>query len=119
MALEAAYKRVEAEEMSKDEARGEDTTKMRDSQECILSGGVYLRHRLEKQDLKDILLCFPHVNTIPHQLPACNLRRSGVLACKKLSLSLTRIPHTFYIYLVNKVKSEQVLGLRVTNQRQE
>src|SRR5204863_8952154 len=27
---------------------GEEATEMRDSQECILSGGVYLRHRLEK-----------------------------------------------------------------------
>jgi hypothetical protein len=27
---------------------GEEATEMRDSQECILSGGVYLRHRLRK-----------------------------------------------------------------------
>jgi len=32
-----------------DEAMGEEATEMRTQQECILSGGVYLRHRLEKR----------------------------------------------------------------------
>jgi len=31
-----------------DEARGEEATQSDQQQECILSGGVYLRHRLEK-----------------------------------------------------------------------
>jgi len=26
---------------------------------------------------------FPNTDTIPHELPACNMRRAGVLACKK------------------------------------
>jgi hypothetical protein len=30
------------------EARNEEATEMRTQQECILSGGVYLRHRLRK-----------------------------------------------------------------------
>ena len=58
-ALGAVCKRVEAEEMRKDEAGGEEATEMRDSQACILSGGVYLRHRLEKRASQKIcLLCF-------------------------------------------------------------
>ena len=46
--LKAVYKRLEAEKAREYEARSEEATEMRDSQECILSGGVYLRHRLEK-----------------------------------------------------------------------
>jgi hypothetical protein len=46
--LRAVCKRVEAKETSTYEAMGEGATEMRDSQACILSGGVYLRHRLEK-----------------------------------------------------------------------
>ena len=48
LVLKAVYKRLEAEEIEKYEAGGEEATEMRDSQECILSGGVYLRHRLKK-----------------------------------------------------------------------
>ena len=82
--LKAVCKRVEAEEMRKDEAMGEEAAERRTQQECILSGGVYLRHRLEKRALKKIcLLCFPYANTIPHQLQACNMRHSGMQACKK------------------------------------
>jgi hypothetical protein len=51
-ALEAAYKQVEAMKKKKDEARGEEASQRSQQQECILSGGVYLRHRLEKQALK-------------------------------------------------------------------
>jgi hypothetical protein len=32
-----------------DEAKGEEATQRRQQQECILSGGVYLRHRPKKQ----------------------------------------------------------------------
>ena len=46
--LKAVYKRLETGGKKKDEAMGEEATEMRDSQECILSGGVYLRHRLKK-----------------------------------------------------------------------
>ena len=45
--LEALHKRIEAEETWEYAARKEEATETRDSQECILSGGVYLRHRLE------------------------------------------------------------------------
>jgi hypothetical protein len=46
--LKAVCKRVEAEETSKYEAMGEEAAEMRTQQECILSGGVYLHHRLRK-----------------------------------------------------------------------
>jgi len=63
--LKAVYKRLEAEKAREYEARSEEATEMRDSQECILSGGVYLRHRLEKRAFQKIcLLCFSHRNTI-------------------------------------------------------
>ena len=59
--LKAVCKRVEAEEMRKYEAMGEEAAERRTQQECILSGGVYLRHRLEKQTFQKIcLLCFSH-----------------------------------------------------------
>jgi hypothetical protein len=62
--LKAVCKRVEAEGTGKYEAIGEEATEMRDSQECILSGGVYLRHRLEKRAFQKIyLLSFPHTST--------------------------------------------------------
>ena len=44
-ALGAVYKRLEAEETRMYAAESEEASEMRDSQECILSGGVYLRHR--------------------------------------------------------------------------
>jgi hypothetical protein len=46
--LKAVYKRLEAEETREDAAKSEEATEMRDSQKCILSGGVYLRHRSRK-----------------------------------------------------------------------
>ena len=46
--LKAVCKRVKTEEMSKYEAIGEEAAERRTQQECILSGGVYLRHRLRK-----------------------------------------------------------------------
>ena len=74
-----------------DEARCEEATQSDQQQECILSGGVYLRHRLEKRaSQKSACSAFPSMDTIPHHSPACNLRRAGVLACKKLSLNSTR-----------------------------
>jgi len=60
----AVYKRVEAEETTKYEARDEEATEMRDSQQCILSGGVYLRHHLEKLAFqKFCLLSFSSMST--------------------------------------------------------
>ena len=46
--LKAVCKRLEAEEAREYEARSEEATERRTQQECILSGGVYLRHRLRK-----------------------------------------------------------------------
>ena len=58
-ALKAVYKRIEAGEKKKDEARSEEAAQCGQQQECILSGGVYLRHRLEKPAFSKIsLLCF-------------------------------------------------------------
>ncbi len=48
-ALKAVYKRLRAGETRKYEAKSEEATEMREQQECILNGGVYLRHRLKKQ----------------------------------------------------------------------
>jgi hypothetical protein len=36
-------------------AKGEEATEMRNSQECILNGGVYLRHRLKSELSKNLL----------------------------------------------------------------
>jgi len=48
------------------EARSEEAAEMRDSQACILSGGVYLRHRLKKWAFSKIcLLNFSHTSTTP------------------------------------------------------
>jgi hypothetical protein len=62
------------------EARNEEATEMRTQQECILSGGVYLRHRL-KDNLLPFL--FPNHSTTTRGVQD---QRSGVLACKKLSV---------------------------------
>jgi hypothetical protein len=37
------------------EARSEEATQSDQQQECILSGGVYLRHRLKRQQLSSLL----------------------------------------------------------------
>jgi hypothetical protein len=58
--LEAVFKPLYTEEIREYGAENEEATEMRHQQECILSGGVHLRHRLEKRDLKDISLCFPY-----------------------------------------------------------
>ena len=46
--LKVVYKRLETDKTRKYEAKGEEATEMRTQQQCILSGGVYLRHRLKK-----------------------------------------------------------------------
>jgi len=56
--LKAVCKRLEAGGKKKDEARSEEATQRRTQQECSLSGGVYLRHRLKKRAFsKTYLLC--------------------------------------------------------------
>jgi hypothetical protein len=54
MVLKAVCKLVEVEKTRKYEARSEEATEMRTQQECILSGGVYLRYRLGKSFLKEM-----------------------------------------------------------------
>jgi hypothetical protein len=49
--LKAVYKQLEAERKKKDEAQSKEAAQRRTQQECILSGGVYLRHRLRKSSL--------------------------------------------------------------------
>ena len=46
-ALKAVYKRLYGRNMREDEAKDEEAAERRTQQECILSGGVYLRHRLK------------------------------------------------------------------------
>ena len=80
--LRAVCKRVEVEETSKYEAMGEEATEMRDSQECILSGGVYLRHRLEKRAFQKIcLLSFSHTNTTHQVVKRSHFLAFGIPAC--------------------------------------
>ena len=89
--LKAVPKGIYPEESRKYEAESEEASEMRHQQQCILSGGVHLRHRLEKPAVQNVyLLCFSNKDTIPQLSETCKIRRSGVLACKKLSLHLTR-----------------------------
>jgi hypothetical protein len=83
MALKAAHKQLEINEAREYTAKNEEATEMRQQQECILNGGVYLRHRL-KDDLSPFLP--PKYNTTARGVQPW---RSGVLACKKPSLFLT------------------------------
>jgi hypothetical protein len=52
--LKAVHKRHEAKEIRKYEARSEEAAEMRTQQECILSGGVHLRHRLKDGPLPSL-----------------------------------------------------------------
>ncbi len=55
--LKALYKRIEAVEKKMDEASDEEAAQSNHQQECILSGGVYSRHRLEKADSLEGYVC--------------------------------------------------------------
>src|SRR6185295_16937720 len=81
-----------------DEARGEEATEMRDPTRMYFERWGLLAPPLGKSELfkKSACSALPNRDTIPHQLPACNLRRAGVLACKKLSLFSTRISNLQY-----------------------
>jgi hypothetical protein len=58
--LKTVYKRLEAEQIKKYEAQGEEATEKRTQQQCILSGGVYLRHHSGKVSFqKSICSPFP------------------------------------------------------------
>ena len=82
--LKALYKRLEAEETRENAAKGEEAAEIRTQQECILNGGVYLRHHLKKRASPKICLPrFFHAETISQRYEKCNLWRAGVLACKK------------------------------------
>jgi hypothetical protein len=80
--LKAVCKRIEAEEMRKYEAIGEEAAERRTQQECSLSGGVYLRHRSRKASfLKHLLLCFSrygYYNTRVRGVPVLAFGRAGV-----------------------------------------
>src|SRR5215469_8035994 len=62
----AIYKRLEGGEKKKDEATSEEAAERRTQQQCILSGGVYLRHRLRKSSFSLVKTDFPE-NTSFHQ----------------------------------------------------
>ena len=53
--LKAVSKRLDAKEEGKYGAENEEAAEMRDQQECILSGGVHLRHRLKDNFLSFLL----------------------------------------------------------------
>jgi hypothetical protein len=58
MLLKAVYKQLYTEMIKEYAARNEEATEMETQQKCILSGGVYLHHRLKKHHvpfLSDIL----------------------------------------------------------------
>jgi len=65
-----------------DEARSEEATQSGQQQECILRGGVYLRHRLKKRAFQKNLLAplFLHgyYNTTVRGVPVQAFRRAGV-----------------------------------------
>ena len=84
-ALKAVCKRLDAREKKKDEARGEEAAQSGQQQECILSGGVYLRHRLRKPTfLKNrYLSAFSTQTLYPNYVRNATCWRTGVLACKK------------------------------------
>jgi len=66
-----------------DEARSEGASQSGQQQECILSGGVYLRHRWKDNFcLSSLIHSITTIEGVQHW-------RTGVLACKKLSLFLT------------------------------
>jgi len=81
-ALKAVYKRVKAGEKKKDEAMGKEATESGQQQQCILSGEVHLRHRLEKRAFQKIyLLRFPHTSTTYQMIKRSHLLACGVQAC--------------------------------------
>jgi len=57
---------VQAGEKKKDEARSEEAAQSGQQQQCILSGEVYLRHRLRKFSFSLVKTYFPE-NTSFHQ----------------------------------------------------
>jgi hypothetical protein len=73
--LKAVHKRLETEETEAYAAEGEEAAEMRSQQQCILSGGVYLHHRL-----KDNFLPFlrPKYSTAARGRAIRAFRRAGV-----------------------------------------
>jgi len=77
--MKAVPKRIYREGTREYGAKNEKATEMRSQQECILSGGVYLRHHLKDN------FCLSYYQSIAQPHKGVQDRRSGVLACKKLS----------------------------------
>jgi hypothetical protein len=73
--MKTVHKRLETEVAMKYADEDEEATEMRSQQECILSGGVYLRHRL-KDNLLPFLL--PKYSTITQRHARLAFRRAGV-----------------------------------------
>src|SRR2546423_7215063 len=80
--LKAVYKLVQAMEKKMDEAGGEKAAQSGHQQECILSGGVYLRHRLEKRASKKNMPALLFPMRILY-LTNCQCAICGVLACRR------------------------------------
>jgi hypothetical protein len=92
--LKAVYKRLQRKKIGEDEARDEEAAEMQTEQACILNGGVYLLHRLEKasfsKDRSALLSPYEYDALSNQEVTISGVRHTGVLACKKLSLFLTR-----------------------------
>jgi hypothetical protein len=74
-APKAVHKRPRTKKMMEHAAKDKEATEMRDSQECILNGGVYLRHRLKDNCLPFLFDTLYHKNKWRAK-SAC--RRAGV-----------------------------------------
>jgi len=86
--VKAVSKRIYREGTREYGAKSEEATEMRTQQECILSGGVYLRHRLEKlvfeKYICSAILQRYYTPSIASVQPAA-FRRSGVQETVPLS----------------------------------
>jgi hypothetical protein len=84
----AVYKRPQTKKMMEHEAENEEAAEIRTQQECILSGGVHLRHRLEKQAFqKSACSAFPrgYYTSTVRGVQCAAFGRSGVQETVPLS----------------------------------
>jgi hypothetical protein len=68
--LKAVHKQLKAEETRMYAAKSEEASESSQQQQCILSGGVYLRHRFEKADGFEGYVCvstFSPVRVYPNR----------------------------------------------------
>ena len=78
--LKAVHKRLYRERTREYAAKNEEATEMRQQQQCILNGGVYLCHRFGKARSEGYVPLLSHMGTIPQWCEVCNL---GVQAFRR------------------------------------